>query len=636
MDDNNQPCTLHPNDAHVREANALLHFREECTFQIHCGNDPTSAKEAMAGPEAEQYFAAMGVEMSALECLDCWQVRDAADVPDGEKVFRGKFVLKKKPAANGMPEKYKARYVISDPKFLQRMTDVDCFSPMSRSETIRYLLSKLGERNWALIHTDIMNAFPTATLDKPVWMQVPDFLHQRAAREAEAEPDPVKAQQIRDRYKGKMCQVTKALYGLGNAPRQFNKHLDQWFKKNGYVPSSADSCLYMKYDSTGQPICAVATFVDDAIVAGTDEGIADYRQRIVRDFGVRDYGTPTDFVGMEIDYDRSKRTCTIRQAKYIAKMAQRYGVEPTQRHKPVPMNYTVRLLPTGEKDARCDATLYRSITGALHFAAHSTRPDIANAVRELSKHLVDPSVAHYEEARKVLTYLLDTADVGITYGNTGTRGPSGHLYPPGALVAFSDASYAECMVTRKSTSGHVVMLNGGAISWSSHTQKQVSLSSADAEYKACSDTARECLFLRKLNHNFTDMPASTRMAAATAWYDFSHSADLAAMPNDSASPTVIFEDNEATIKWVQNPVHHARTKHIDVCYHFVRDEAAPDRNNIVVKYIDTTNQLADVLTKQLAPSQHWYLIRYIMNFQLSDVQACSREGSRTSQKAEGG
>jgi hypothetical protein len=123
------------------------------------------------------------------------------------------------------------------------------------------------------------------------------------------------------------------------------------------------------------------------------------------------------------------------------------------------------------------------------------------------------------------------------------------------------------------------------------------------------------MFLRKLDRDFRNTPLAQRDAQARAWYDFSTSSNLTDAPNDDAPPTVIFEDNEATIKWVQNPCHHARTKHIDVCYHFVRDEASPQRNNICVKYINTSSQLADVMTKQLNPGQHWFLVSFIMNVQ---------------------
>jgi hypothetical protein len=577
-------------------------------------------KEAMASPDAHHYYEAMEAEVTALEALDCWQIRDAVAKPAEEKLYKGKFVLKKKPPANKQPCKFKARYCISDPKFLQRVTDVDCFSPMSRLETIRYLLSLGVERDWALVHTDIMNAFPTAPLEKPVWMEVPKFLHSRADKQASTESDPDKAQAIRDMYKGKVCYVTKSLYGLANAPRSFNKHLDAWFKANGFTAATGDCCLYIKYDDSGTPICAVASFVDDALVAGTEAGIEDYRKRIKADFGVRDYGLPTDFVGMEIDYDRKKGRCTISQSKYINKMAQRYDVLPTGKKRPVPMTYDERLVPSAPDDPRCDATLYRSIVGALHFSAHSCRPDICNAVRELSKHLVDPSMKHYDEARKVLRYCLDTHKLGITYSRASTKAPNGDVMRPGVLYAFSDASYAECITTRRSTSGFIVMLNGGAISWSSFTQRQVSVSSSDSEYKACSDTARECLWLRKLDADFRSMPNDRRMAMRDAELQWVLRPHRTERPSNAAEPTVIYEDNESCIKWVRNPIHHSRVKHIDVSYHFVRDEASPQRNNIAVKYIPTAAQLADMMTKQLNPKLHWNLLPFVMNFQISTVQ----------------
>ena len=91
-------------------------------------------------------------------------------------------------------------------------------------------------------------------------------------------------------------------------------------------------------------------------------------------------------------------------------------------------------------------------------------------------------------------------------------------------------------------------------------------------------------------------------------------------PTNANEPTVIYEDNESCMKWVRNPIHHSRVKHIDVSYHFIRDEASPARNNIAVKYIATAAQLADIMTKQLNPKLHWNLLPFVMNFQISTVQ----------------
>ena len=115
-------------------ANKDLNDLVESIAHIHCGDDPTSEKEALACPDAKEWRKSMHAELDVLVALGCWMYKPKHLKPAGKKVFRGKMVLKTKPPANGQPARKKARYVISDPKFLQKLTDVDCFSSMCRLE----------------------------------------------------------------------------------------------------------------------------------------------------------------------------------------------------------------------------------------------------------------------------------------------------------------------------------------------------------------------------------------------------------------------------------------------------------------------------------------------------------------------
>ena len=115
-------------------ANKDLNDLVELIAHIHCSNDPTSEKEALAGPDAKEWHKSMHAELDALVALGCWTYKPKHLKPAGKKVFQGKMVLKTKPPANGQPTRKKSRYVISDPKFLQKLTDIDCFMPMCRLE----------------------------------------------------------------------------------------------------------------------------------------------------------------------------------------------------------------------------------------------------------------------------------------------------------------------------------------------------------------------------------------------------------------------------------------------------------------------------------------------------------------------
>ena len=137
--------------------------------------------------------------------------------------------------------------------------------------------------------------------------------------------------------------------------------------------------------------------------------------------------------------------------------------------------------------------------------------------------------------------------------------------PPG----YADADFARNIDDRISTSGYVFMLSGASISWFSGKQRTVSLSTANAEYIALSEAAREGLFLKQM---FSEIGVEI-------------------------GTVLIMQDNQATISMTRNPVHHKRLKHIDIKYHFVRNEVA--RKNIKLQYCESKSMIADVLTKPL-------------------------------------
>lgn len=137
-------------------------------------------------------------------------------------------------------------------------------------------------------------------------------------------------------------------------------------------------------------------------------------------------------------------------------------------------------------------------------------------------------------------------------------------------IGYSDADWAGDVDDRHSTSGNVFLLAKGAVSWLSKKQATVALSTAEAEYVALTTATQEAIWLRRL---------------------------LTDVGKPLAEPVVINEDNQGAIAMAKNPVGHARTKHIDIRYHFVR-EGVQD-GAIILKYVATDEMIADILTKPL-------------------------------------
>lgn len=181
----------------------------------------------------------------------------------------------------------------------------------------------------------------------------------------------------------------------------------------------------------------------------------------------------------------------------------------------------------------------------------------------VSQFMHAPTVDHFKLVRRILRYLKGTISLGLHLkSNT-----------PLTLSAFYDADWAGCPTTRRSTTGYYTFLGTNIISWCAKKQHTVSRSSTGAEYRAMANTAAEltCLtyLLRDLSIPIPSSPA-------------------------------LYCDNLSALYMTINPVFHARSKHIELDYHFVREHVA--LGLLVTKHIPSTHQVSDLFTKSVPKS----------------------------------
>ena len=227
-----------------------------------------------------------------------------------------------------------------------------------------------------------------------------------------------------------------------------------------------------------------------------------------------------------------------------------------------PMENSNHLVPATEDNLFEDPSLYRAAIGSLMYAAIGTRPDLAFAVQKLAQFSHMPSNEHWKAVKRVLRYVKGTLDLGITY--------SGAEDAPITAKGYSDADWASDRIDRKSISGYVFILGGGAIAWSSKKQQTVALSSTEAEYMALTRASQHAVWLRKF---------------------FS----AAGFPQNG--PSQILLDNRSALDLAYNPEFHDRSKHIDMRHHWIRDILAADL--VTLEWIPTSEMVADTLTKSL-------------------------------------
>jgi hypothetical protein len=235
--------------------------------------------------------------------------------------------------------------------------------------------------------------------------------------------------------------------------------------------------------------------------------------------------------------------------------------------KPVstPLEYGKKFQQLSASDEAFDDQLYRQAIGCLTYmyASTTTGPDIAAAVGVLSQYASNPSSDHWMGIKRVLRYIKGTISYGLKF-SVQEQNPQ--------LIGYSDADWAGDLDTRyTSTSGYVFQYGNGTVSWSSKRQSTVAKSSTEAEYVALSSATQEAIWLRRLMK------------------DFGGQVDTA---------TTIYEDNQGAIELAKNAKYHNRTKHIDICHHFVREKVVS--NEIKVSFCPTEDMVADIMTKGLS------------------------------------
>lgn len=274
---------------------------------------------------------------------------------------------------------------------------------------------------------------------------------------------------------------------------------------------------------------------------------------------MKDGGQLRYFLGMEISRKGQTGPIKLCQKRYIENLLRRYGMQSC-RLVGTPLDPGYESGCTNEKCAKVNVTHFQSLIGSLMYLAVVSRPDILHSVSKLSQRNTDPHHEDEAAAKHVLRYLCGTINLSIIYMKTGEL-----------VKEFADADWANDKVDRKSYSGYAFLMAGSAFSWGSSKQSVIAQSSTEAEYIALSTAAKEAVFLRRLLQEM-------------GWFD--------------KGPLKLLCDNLSASSIAKNPINHKRTKHIDVRYHFIRDKV--NKNEIIVEYVNTQNNVADILTKAKA------------------------------------
>ena len=197
----------------------------------------------------------------------------------------------------------------------------------------------------------------------------------------------------------------------------------------------------------------------------------------------------------------------------------------------------------------------------------ASRPDIVFSVGLCARFQTAPKESHLTAVKRIFRYLVGTTNLGLWYRKDKTFN----------LTAYCDADFAGDKIERKSTSGACQFLGQALISWSCRKQNTIALSTTEAEYVSAASSCSQVLWIKNQLEDY--------------------SVRYTKIP--------ILCDNTSAINLSKNPIHHSRSKHIEIKHHFIRDHV--QKGEIELIFIDTENQLADIFTKPLVEDRFNFL-----------------------------
>ena len=512
---------------------------------------PETYKQAINSEDKDKWIIAMNEELFAHQVNNTWS--NDGKIELNHKPISARWVYAIKMDERNNPTRYKARLVARGFEQVHGIDFDETYAPVTKINSIKLLLSVAADQDLEIKQLDFDTAFLNARLDHTVYLTLPPGTGQE----------------------GQVVKLIKSLYGLKQAGHDWHELIAGTLIQLGYTRCKTDNCLFIKHTTDGRKIY-LCLYVDDTSIFYDKKDEAVWltdKASIASTFKIKDIGDCKWFLNMELQRDRVNGTITLSQSAYTQKMLKRFDLVEC---RPTLCPLVDIDLYNPPEAAKVDQTLlsskeqnyYQQIIGSLNYAAMITRPDIAFAVNELSRFNAQAKAFHLQAAKHVLRYLAGTVNLGLKFTKLPQSNTNNININSYSLQVFTDASWANDSETRRSTSGTLIKFNGNATYWSSKKQKTVAKSSTEAEYVAASESVSDIIWLKM-------------------W--------MMEVLNISIQVTLLC-DNQSALAIAKNDKDHQRTKHIDIAYHFIREQVTS--GNITLRFIPGKEEEADLLTKR--------------------------------------
>ena len=528
-------------------------------------NNPTW-EQAMNGPLREGYMEAARKEIATLVQMGVWEV---VDRESWMNILPSVWAFKKKLYPDGSVRKLKARICAGGHRQKHGVDYWSTFAPTVSWSTVRLLLILSVQMGLATKQVDYTAAFVHADIDLP-----PDY---DKKSEEEKRRTGVFVEMARGFSEpGKAYKLKKSLYGLHQCPRNFFLFLKAKLEAVGFEQASEiDSCLFI----SDKVVCLI--YVDDTLLfARNQEDIDEVLYKLVEEQGmaleVED--SVAGFLGVLIKH-KEDRSVELVQEGLTDRIIKALGVEDL----PAVATPSTGPLGSDEDGEPMSGTFnYASVIGMLWYLYSNSRPEIGYAVSSAARFAFKPKRSHELALLRIGQYLKGTRTRGLIMKPLKRD----HLH----LEIYVDSDFMGLYGTEKRTNpdnvksraGHIMLLNGCPIIWSSKLMQSVCLSTMMAEYYALSAAMKEALPLLEVIKSVADGFGIDQKCV-------------------TEFKVTIWEDNMGALTLANNEPgqHTIRSKFYDVRVHWFRNIIHEKDSGMTVAKVDTKAQLADLLTKAL-------------------------------------
>jgi hypothetical protein len=425
--------------------------------------------EAMKTPDKKKWQMAVDEEHERMNKYKVWKPVNKKDFRKGEKVLSTTWAMKKK--SNG---KYRARlnargFAKIDGVHYDEDTES---SPVVNEATILVVFVLRLLAGWSASIVDVNGAFVNGRFESrhKMYMDV--------------------AQGFEKHYdNGIVVLVLRTLHGTKQAALQFWRALIAAMQRMMYVRSQADPRLFYKRDKN-KDLSIWTLWVDDLLNVGKPHVIAKAKEHIKKEFDCDDVSEMTEFIGCKIDLDRSAKTMRLTQPVLLQSFSDEFDIGQQKADVPAKAGSmlsntasdTKYLSPEKQRE-------FRSGDGKLLHLAKWSRPEIKNAVRELTRGMTQATDEAYKSMQRVMKHCVETPNRGLLLAPTGSW--SGDPNDELIIKGMSNTTYASDHDTRRNVMGRTTFLNDAPVIVKSNTGRIVDLSVTESEFGGATETAQD-------------------------------------------------------------------------------------------------------------------------------------------------